>query len=98
MGLDIFVMPLYRFHSGEYAGPLEELLGDNIKRIGAPKPDAPEDLARAYVEELKQNLSREAGRPIDWRDAPRRCTALIHPRITRPSNPELSGLAGGAPR
>lgn len=68
MSLELLVMPLHRFYSGQFEGPLEQLAGGEIHRIGAQKPDVPEDRARAYVESLKQRFSRETGELIEWKD------------------------------
>lgn len=66
MGLDLFVMPLWRYFAGEFEGPVEALLG--AKRIGAPKPDDPEVLAKDRVGRLLNDLEERLGKPMDWSD------------------------------
>ncbi len=62
MGLDLLVLSLSRFLAGQYRGPVEDL----AQRIGTPKPDAPEELARERVRRIREDLERRVGRPLDW--------------------------------
>lgn len=71
MGLDLHVMPLLRFYSGQYKSAVESALGledGTFMRIGTPKPDNPEALARAHVAQLQGIVSRLAGMPVGWHD------------------------------
>lgn len=64
MGLDLLVLPLSRFFAGQYQGPVEAF----AQRIGTPKPDAPEDLARERVRRIREDLGRRIAPPLDWTD------------------------------
>jgi len=66
VGLDLFVMPLWRYLAGQFEGPVEAFLG--AKRIGEPKPDDPELQARGRVNRLRMDLSERLGKPLDWSD------------------------------
>lgn len=64
MGLDLLVLPLSRFLAGQYQGPVEAI----AERVGAPKPDNPEDLARERVRRIREDLGRRIAQPLDWTD------------------------------
>lgn len=61
MGLDVHVMPLSSYLSGQFQSPLEKILGSKVTRVGSAKPENEEDTVREYVRTLKERLVREAG-------------------------------------
>jgi len=65
VGLDLFVMPLWRFFAGRFEGPVEAI---GAKRIGTPKPDDSEFLARGRVVRLRKGLEDRLGKPLAWSD------------------------------
>ncbi len=67
MGLDIFVMPMWRFLSGEYTGPVERLI-PNVIRVGGQKMDLAPELARKKVASFQKVLSQVTDSDISWPD------------------------------
>ena len=67
MGLDLFVMPLWRYLAGRFEGPVEAILGA-ANRIGNPKPDDSEHQARSRIDGLRKGLEKQLGKPLDWYD------------------------------
>ncbi|MBI3855183.1 MAG: hypothetical protein HY293_05780 [Planctomycetes bacterium] len=64
MGLDLLVMPLWRYFAGRFEGPLEAL----ATRVGNPKPSDSELLARWRARGIKEQVERRAGRALSWSD------------------------------
>lgn len=52
MGLDVHVMPLWKYFAGDFLSPVEKLFA-NVQRVGTPKPDARETEARETVENIR---------------------------------------------
>lgn len=68
MGLDIFVMPMWKYLAGDFSSPLSKVLGIEPTRIGTPKPDEPPPQAKEQVERFQRELSRLSGAPAVWGD------------------------------
>ncbi len=66
MGLDVMVMPLTRYFGGAYQGPVEQLSGGNVQRVGSPKPSDSGSAASEKVETLRRLVSKAAGREVSW--------------------------------
>lgn len=66
MGLDLFVMPLWRYLSGQFEGPVEALLGAH--RVGEAKPDDSETAARGRAVGIRKGLEERLGKKLDWPD------------------------------
>lgn len=67
MGLDVHVMPLWRYLTGHFQGPLENMLGSNVERVGAQKPGNDPETVREHVRLLKERLVRECeAADADW--------------------------------
>jgi hypothetical protein len=62
MGLDIHVMPLTRYLSGQFQSPLEQMLGDKVQRMGAGKPNEEASIVRGFIDKLRSR----AGQGADW--------------------------------
>ena len=72
MALDIFVMPLSRYLSGDFMTAVERLMAaqgalDKYHR-SAPKPGIPIEEAKSFVAGLRRQLSGALGPEIRWRD------------------------------
>lgn len=68
MGLDLFVMPLWKHLTGDFASPLARIVGTEPTRVGASKPDDPPGEARAKVVAFQRELSRLSGTSVAWSD------------------------------
>lgn len=68
MGLDIYVMPLNKFFSGDYTSPLEAAFGAKAQRIGSQKGDAPAAEAIESVSGLQDALKKALGLDKTWDD------------------------------
>ena len=63
MGLDIYVMPLWRFWTGDFTSPMVELLGEGMRvvRPGGGELDDSKNAARTRESGLKAILARAHG-------------------------------------
>ncbi len=68
MGLDIHVLPIWRFLSGDFESVLDKLTDGNIVRIGASKPDDEPKKAMARVKKLREAVSQNLGTSISWNE------------------------------
>lgn len=68
MGLDLFVIPLWRYLSGGSRSTLETILRESYRRVGTPKPSEKDGIARERVAALQEYWTRRSGVPVSWSD------------------------------
>jgi len=72
VALDIFVMPLSRYLSGDFMTGLERFMAAqgalHQYHRTSPKPSLPPEEARAFVADLRRQLAAALGPEIRWRD------------------------------
>lgn len=64
MGLDLLIMPLWRYLAGQFEGPVEQY----ATRIGNPKPSDSEIVARNRARHVREEVERRVGRVLSWSD------------------------------
>ena len=74
MALDLHVMPLERFLTGDFESPAEKAAreqGVPYERVGRPKPSLPVETARGFVATLRGAVARFGGVAVEWDETDR---------------------------
>ena len=68
MALDIYIIPLNKFFSGNYTSPLEKAYGAKAIRMGSQKGEASSEDAIDSVTDLQNGLMTTLGLDFTWKD------------------------------